>query len=64
MILGSASTRSMVMSVHVSQATQVSAGWSIQVQGSGPPVLWEGRVGQVAGGSAFIEQWCHIACIG
>lgn len=31
-------------------------GWS--------PELWEGQVGQVAGGSTPAEQWCQIACVG
>jgi len=33
------------------------------VQGGWSPELWEGQVGQVAGGS-LAEQWCKIACVG
>lgn len=32
--------------------------------GGRSPVLWEGQVGQVAGGSTPAEQWCQIACVG
>lgn len=41
--MGGASTKSMATSVHVSLATQVSTGWSLQVQGDGPLSFGRGR---------------------
>ncbi len=32
--------------------------------GGSSPELWEGQVGQVAGGSTLVEQRCQIACVG
>lgn len=34
------------------------------MQGAGSPELWEGQVRQVAAGSAAVEQWCQVACVG
>lgn len=34
--MGGVSTKSMAMSVHAGQVTQVSFGWSLQVQGGFP----------------------------
>lgn len=40
---GGASTKSTATSVHASPATQVSTGWSVQVQGGVPLSFGRGR---------------------